>query len=97
MASGAWRGFSIAIDQLPDSTAQQRSLRRQIDEIVSHTAQARLSLFSGAGSALPTPGSIIELVGLGAHFDGDVFVTAVHHDIAGGQWTTHVEFRRPPD
>lgn len=49
------------------------------------------------GSALPAPGSMIELRGLGAHFDGDVFVTAVHHDIARGGWTTRVEFRRRPD
>ena len=48
------------------------------------------------GSALPTPGSMIELVGLGGHFNGNVFVTEVHHDIANGQWTTGVEFRRRP-
>jgi len=55
VASGAWRRFSIAMQQLPDTTDQQRYLRKQIDEIVSRSAQARVRLFSDAGSALPTP------------------------------------------
>jgi hypothetical protein len=45
------------------------------------------------GSPLPQPGSIIELAGVGGSFDGDMFVTAVHHDIGDGQWTTHIRFR----
>lgn len=49
------------------------------------------------GSALPQPGSIIELAGVGGIFDGDMFVSAVHHDITEGRWTTHVRFRERPD
>ena len=36
-------------------TDQQRSLRKQIDEVVSRAAQARIRLFSNSGSALPIP------------------------------------------
>jgi hypothetical protein len=49
------------------------------------------------GSALPKPGSIIELNGIGGSFDGDVLVHEVHHDMNNGQWTTHVRFRELPD
>jgi hypothetical protein len=55
VALDAWRRFSVAIGQLPDATDQQRNLRKQIDEVVSRSAQARVRLFSNAGSALPTP------------------------------------------
>ena len=46
------------------------------------------------GSALARPGSMLELSGVGGRFDGRVFVDAVRHDIAHGQWTTAVEFGR---
>lgn len=55
MTSDAWRRFSIAIDQLLDSNSQQRNVRKQVDEVVSRSAQARVRLFSDAGSKLPTP------------------------------------------
>jgi Protein of unknown function (DUF4239) len=55
VTSDAWKRFSIAMDQLPDTTDQQRNLRKQIDDVVSRGAQARISLFSNAGSKLPTP------------------------------------------
>jgi Protein of unknown function (DUF4239) len=55
VASDAWKRFSIAMDELPDTTEQQRNLRRQIDDVVNRGAQARISLFSSAGSTLPTP------------------------------------------
>jgi hypothetical protein len=43
------------MDELPASTDQQRNLRKQIDDVVSRSAQARLRLFSDAGGALPMP------------------------------------------
>jgi hypothetical protein len=55
VASDAWRRFSIAVNQLPDSTDQQRNLRKQLDEVVSRAAQARIRLFSDSGSTLPMP------------------------------------------
>ena len=53
--SDAWRRFSIAMDGLPNSTDQQRNLRKQIDEVLSRAAQARIRLFSESGSTLPMP------------------------------------------
>lgn len=55
VASDAWRRFSIAVNQLPDSSDQQRNLRKQVDEVVSRAAQARIRLFSDSGSSLPMP------------------------------------------
>jgi hypothetical protein len=55
VASEAWKHFSAAMDELPASTDQQRNLRKQIDDVVSRSAQARLRLFSDAGGALPMP------------------------------------------
>lgn len=49
------------------------------------------------GSALARPGSRIELVGVGGPFNGSVLMSAVHHDIAQGRWTTSVEFGHVPD
>ena len=55
VASDAWTRFSAAIDQLPNTTDLQRNLKKQIDDVVSRSAQARIRLYSGAGSTLPAP------------------------------------------
>jgi Rhs element Vgr protein len=44
------------------------------------------------GSALALPGSLITVKGVGARFNGDVFVSAVEHRIEHGNWLTEVEF-----
>ena len=44
------------------------------------------------GSAKAVPGCLIELDGVGEHFNGNVFVSSVNHDIANGNWMTEVEF-----
>ncbi|MCW5637000.1 MAG: type VI secretion system tip protein VgrG [Rubrivivax sp.] len=44
------------------------------------------------GSALARPDALIEVNGVGAHYAGNVFVTAVEHDIADGDWVTTAEF-----
>lgn len=49
------------------------------------------------GSAKAKAGSLIELAGVGNRFNGTVFVTAVNHEIAGGNWLTEVEFGLSPD
>jgi len=55
VSSEAWKHFSIAMDELPATTDQQRSLRKQIDDVVNRSAQARIRLFADAGGALPMP------------------------------------------
>ncbi len=44
------------------------------------------------GSAKASIGDMIELVGVGERFSGNVFVSTVEHDISNGQWTTRADF-----
>lgn len=49
------------------------------------------------GSALAEPGSVVKLAALGKRFSGDVFVSAVHHRVTDGQWTTTATIGLPRD
>jgi Rhs element Vgr protein len=48
------------------------------------------------GSAEAAVGGLIELSGVGARFNGNVFVSAVEHKIVDGNWFTEVDFGLPP-
>lgn len=64
-------------------------------------AQSRLAKICGEcrfqGSALARPGVMITLAGLGARFNGDAYVSAVHHRVEDGLWTTSATIGLPPD
>lgn len=47
------------------------------------------------GSAKAKAGEMIELEGVGARFNGKVFVSAVNHVVRDGNWVTEVEFGMP--
>ena len=47
------------------------------------------------GSALAKPNALLELAGVGERFNGNVFISKVHHSVADGDWTTRVEFGLP--
>ncbi len=49
------------------------------------------------GSPQVIPGDLIELQGLGDRFNGKVFVSAVRHQIAEGNWLTDVQFGFNPE
>jgi Rhs element Vgr protein len=49
------------------------------------------------GSAKVIPGDLVELAGAGDRFNGPVFVAAVTHMIAGGDWISTVWFGLAPD
>lgn len=49
------------------------------------------------GSALAKPGTLIELTGMGARFNGNIFVSGVNHFVNNGNWTTRVEFGMSPN
>lgn len=49
------------------------------------------------GSAAARPGTMIELDGVGDHFNGNVFVSSVTHRIGDGNWTTEADFGLAPD
>lgn len=48
------------------------------------------------GHAAAQVGSLIELKGVGARFSGFVLVTAVEHEISGGNWLTEARFGLAP-
>ncbi len=47
------------------------------------------------GSALAAPGSMVTLAGLGERFNGDAYVSGVHHRFAEGLWQTTVKLGLP--
>jgi phage protein D/phage gp45-like len=49
------------------------------------------------GSAEARAGAIIEVAGVGKRCNGKVFVAAVEHELADGNWLTTTEFGLPPD
>lgn len=49
------------------------------------------------GSAKAAPGTLIELEGVGNHFNGKVFVGSATHQIADGNWFTEVGFGLDPE
>lgn len=44
------------------------------------------------GNALVSPGKLIRLEGLGSHYNGNAFVSAVTHEISEGNWISIVGF-----
>jgi Rhs element Vgr protein len=48
------------------------------------------------GSALAKVGSLITLKGVGARYSGDVFVSAIHHELIDGNWITEAQFGVSP-
>lgn len=58
--------------------------------------KAGLSMIRGKmkfqGNANAKPGAIIEIARLGNHFNGNVFVSSVHHVIEDGNWVSEVQF-----
>ncbi|HEY9046128.1 MAG TPA: type VI secretion system tip protein VgrG [Ohtaekwangia sp.] len=49
------------------------------------------------GFAKMKPGKILQLNGVGARFEGKVFVTGIRHQIEHGNWTTHMQFGTNPE
>lgn len=47
------------------------------------------------GFAKINPGDTLELKGIGKKFNGDVYVTAVSHEVAAGSWVTNIQFGLP--
>jgi Rhs element Vgr protein len=47
------------------------------------------------GSALAKPGVVLQLAGVGMHFNGNVIASNVIHRLNDGNWTTEVEFGMP--
>ncbi|MCH7736958.1 MAG: type VI secretion system tip protein VgrG [Chloroflexi bacterium] len=63
--------------------------------------KAELSAIRGKmifqGSAVAKPGTVVELAGVGDRFNGNVFITAVRHELVDGNWITDAEFGLSPN
>jgi Rhs element Vgr protein len=49
------------------------------------------------GSTLVTPGCMVELAGLGDRFNGNGYVSGLHHRMVDGLWTTAIEIGLSPN
>lgn len=43
------------------------------------------------------PGKMVAVEGVGARFNGAVYITAIRHELTGGAWHTHVQFGLTPE
>lgn len=62
--------------------------------------RSRLSKIRGrakfTGYAQVKPGDMVEVSGVGNRFNGNVYITAVKHEVGHGMWDTHVQFGMDP-
>jgi hypothetical protein len=55
VSTEGWQQFSRSLQDLPQRTKDDRSLRKGVDEAINRVAQARLHIFSESGKNLPKP------------------------------------------
>lgn len=88
----------------PDRLRLQTSARQDVAALTewakAQQTKAALARVRGRmrfqGSALAQVGGLIELEGVGARFNGKVFVGKLTHEVSDGNWTTEVEFGLSP-
>ncbi|MBI1395196.1 MAG: type VI secretion system tip protein VgrG [Betaproteobacteria bacterium] len=68
----------------------------QAQQVKSGLARVR-GRMTFQGSAKARVGGMIEVQGVGERFNGNAFVTAVHHAIRDGNWVTEVDFGASPE
>jgi len=77
------------------ATTAQLGLWADAQLLKSRLARLRGNV-SFRGNAMPLPGKMVELQGIGDRFNGRAFVSGVRHTIEQGDWTTEVEFGLSP-
>ncbi len=71
----------------------QQELQDWVDSLMLRSrlakicGRAKCKGFSGI-----KPGDLLSITGVGNRFNGNVFVTAVRHDVGDGMWDTHIQF-----
>lgn len=76
-------------DEILTTWAEGKSMYQQLAKICG-TVQVQ-------GTELILPGKMITLAGMSDRFNGDVFVSGVHHTITNGNWTTTAKFGLNPE
>jgi Rhs element Vgr protein len=91
--------FGVA--QYPQQTGGEMLEAELTDWSSAELLKSQLSKIRGQarfqGSALAVPGCMVTLAGLGARFNGDAWVSGVHHRLYEGLWTTTVDIGLSPD
>lgn len=86
-----------AITLQTDAQSDAGVLKAWVDSTLLKAGLSRFrGSFSFRGNASAVPGCIIKLAGVGARFNGNVFVGAVTHTVKGGSWITEVEMGISP-
>jgi len=96
---------NISTDKAASSIGAKTQTLRSSAQIGSETLQqwanarlvkSNLAMITGsatfAGASMVLPNTMIELNGIGERFSGNAFVSAVHHKIHRGNWTTKIDF-----
>jgi Rhs element Vgr protein len=91
----------FGILQYPQQTAGTLDKTNLTSWSSSELLKARLAKIRGEvrfqGNALPKPGCMVTLDGLGDRFNGDGYVSGLHHRLSNGFWTTALEIGLSPD
>lgn len=75
--------------EMLDAWAKATQLKATLARVRGHMAFQ--------GSAKARPGCLVSLQGVGERFSGDVFLSAVEHDITDGNWICRGEFGLPAE
>jgi Rhs element Vgr protein len=83
--------------QQTGGTIQEPSLQ---DWSTAELLKSKLAKIRGfvrfQGSALVKAGKVIKLEGVGKRFNGNAFISGVHHNVTNGKWLTTVDFGLSP-
>lgn len=92
-SAGGTDTVTLQTDALSDAGV----LKEWVDATLLKTGLSRFrGTFSFRGHAAVVPGCVIKLEGMGARFNGEVFVGAVTHRVENGAWITEVEMGISP-
>lgn len=104
-SQGNLDGATLAAVASPETYALQSCAPQTKDllDAWAKAAQLKAALarqrgsLSFQGNALAKPGTVLEIKGIGARFNGNCYLSAVQHEIQDGNWLTHADFGMPAD
>lgn len=104
-AQGDLDGATLAAVASPEVYALQTAATQTKDVLDAWAKAAQLKAtlarvrgrLSFQGNAKALPGTLLALAGVGERFSGAVYLSAVQHEIADGNWLCRAEFGLPPD